>query len=420
MTELGRNFERQTLPGGFIQQTLSIKPIAYRGDDGRFRRIVSDWEDSGIPTRPHLISKAPMIISAGNDGMRRIHPTRKLDRYFQIGAPRVKVGGVWRQVNLGAPTRTANLLTWTKPQANMYVRMAGHYIKLAILLKAGWVPEDSIIAFPVGLHGLTRSKGQIFADGVPVMHMRPPHVQDLDSPQDVRPVAHKFVRVGGQWHVLLTLPNLAGMTRPLIDPTLTLQPAEATSQDTTNRVGNQDTNYGTNAQLWTDRAGAHSYLKFDLSTIPASATGVSATLSLWSAESAAGTHTYGIYSNHANVSTWTEMELTWTNYKSGTAWPGSAGGQTSGTDYEATKLADITHPVNSINTEAQAALTIARIEGWFGAGSTNYGIVVPRSGSTTLRDWHSSNAAAAYRPKLVIVYTLPPSAMIRAPGWGRW
>ena len=63
-------------------------------DDGTLRRIVNDWVDSGIPARPHIVTSAPFLISAGDDGMRRLHPTRELDRYFEIGAPYVKVGGL--------------------------------------------------------------------------------------------------------------------------------------------------------------------------------------------------------------------------------------------------------------------------------------------------------------------------------------
>ena len=324
---LGRNWERQDLGGGRFWHTQHIKPISYH-HNGAFHRIVNSWEDSGIPGRPHIVTKAPFIISAGHHAMRRIHPTRELDRYFEIGAPFVKIGGVWQQVNLGTPTRTGNLLQWTKPQANMYVQMAGHYIKLAILLKGGWVPEDNLIAFPVGLQGLTRSGTQILADGRPVMHMRPAHVEDLDDPDDQRPVAHEFVKVGGQWHVLLTLPDLAGMSRPLIDPTFSAQPDAAAGLDTDIYQESPTNNYGNGLYLRIGESANEvrlfrALIKFDLSTLPDSAVISSATFSLWC---------YGHASDNARTMrvyrqkrAWVEGEATWNLYSTGNNWQTSGG-----------------------------------------------------------------------------------------------
>jgi hypothetical protein len=134
---------------------------------------------------------------------------------------------------------------------------------------------------------------------------------------------------------------------------------------------------------------------------------------MWSVTSFSA-KTYDIYSLHSNVATWVETEATWNDYKSSTAWPGSGGARTSGTDYEAdASPPTITFPASSPDTEAQADLTTgnnltaARIAGWFGAVNTNYGIGIAITGSTSGRQWHSSSAATAgYRPKLVIEYTV--------------
>jgi hypothetical protein len=190
------------------------------------------------------------------------------------------------------------------------------------------------------------------------------------------------------------------------------QPAEASAKDSYVDSTNPTNNYGTAAILDMDSGDEHTFIEFDLSSIPAGATCDSATLSLWSAESATAV-AYDIYSLHSNVSTWTEAGITWNNYKAATAWPGSGGGSTSGTDYEAdASPPTITFPASSIDTEAQADLTsgnnltAARIAGWFGAANTNYGLVIGVTGATGTRSWHSSSVATAgYRPKITVTYT---------------
>lgn len=407
---LGTHWERDELGGGLIQHTQYIRRVNYRDDNGNLRRIVDTWEDSGNPNRPHIVTRAPFMVSVGKDGKRRIHPTREMERYFEIGSPFVKVGGAWTQVNLGAPTRTGNLLKWTKPHANMYVRMGGHFVKLAILLKHGWVPEDSMIAFPVGLTGLTRNGGQILRDGVPVMHMRPAHVEDYDNPDDVRPVAHKFVRVGGQWHVLLTLPSLAGMSRPLIDPTITLQPDAAAGKDTSLVSDNPTTNYGTVDTLLlgerSDRAQVdRTLIHFDLSTLPDNAVITSATLSLYAITD---------YSTNDRIvrvfrqkRAWIEAQATWNIYSTGNNWQ-TAGGF-GANDCEQTDIGNrvmaAAAPVNqfyhwSLTPTTKSGLDLGN--GWL--------LKVDTEAADCFRYASSDHVTPATRPKLTFVYFLPSAA----------
>lgn len=206
-----------------------------------------------------------------------------------------------------------------------------------------------------------------------------------------------------------------------VDANFTDQPAEASSKDTHSESTDPDNNSGTDVKFKTKTTVRHGEIEFDVSSISDSATCDAATLSLWSEESAI-TKTYGIYSRHSNVATWTELGLTWNNYKADTAWPGSGGGLTGGTDFEADASAPtIVFPNSSANTEATADLTsgnnltAARIAGWFGAGNTNYGLVIGITGDADTRDWHSSGAATAgYRPKISIDYTVVAGLSIPA------
>jgi hypothetical protein len=52
------------------------------------------------------------------------------------------------------------------------------------------------------------------------------------------------------------------------------------------------------------------------------------------------------------------------------------------------------------------SLTAARVQGWFGATNTNYGLLlIPNNYVNGICS--SDHATAAYRPKLTVDYTLP-------------
>lgn len=421
MTLLSTTAESDDLGRGRHRLTQHLRPIAYRDEGGVLRPIANDWQDSGITERPHIITAAPLMVSVAPDGMRRLHPTRELDRYAEFGAPFIKIGGVWQKAPLGSPDRSAGRLQWTTANANMYVDFAGHYVKLAILLKGGFVPEDGQFAFPVGLSGLTRQGSNLLADGVPVMHLRRPVVYDFDNEEDTRPIAHEFVRLGGQDYVLFTLPDLTGMARPLVDPTLTLQPDATAGLDTWVVESPADSNNGTDANLWVRGAAGvrrNSFIKFDVSSI-AGATVDSATLSLWNAETRPSGQVVVFHSILAANSAWTEGGATW-DYAvaSTTRWAGDSGADggtdagcsVSGTDYNATQLGSFSYVGGTaIDTEWPATLNTAQVQAW--VDGSNYGLIAVSSGILSM---HSSDAATAgLRPKLVIEYTAPAAA-----GWG--
>lgn len=422
MTELFTCAERDDLGGGRIRHTQHLRPICYAdaSDGGRLKRIVSTWADSGVTARPHMVSASKMMVSVGDDGMRRIHPTRELDRYMEIGAPMVKVAGVWRKVGFTGATRTANSITWHRPQADLTITHGGHFVKLDMELLGGYVPEQGLVAFPVGMKGLTRKGGQILADGETVCLVREPVVSDAANPEDVRPIDGKFVNLDGQPYYLMTLPSLTGMARPVIDPTLTLQPAAADGIDTYVDEGVANANYGTGTTLYlsntTRRIGL---MLFTLTALPAGATITAATLTLTTVTNYAGDMTDTLYCILAANASWTEAGAKW-NYQVGTTrWAGDvgsnggadAGCSVSGTDYNGTALGTITQldAVGANQPVDSSALNVAMVQAW--AGGANYGFVM-LAGSADHR-WQSSDVATAgYRPKLVVVYELPGAGTI--------
>jgi len=411
MSELGRNWEREDLGGGRFRHTQDLKPIAYF-QGGLWRRIVRDWAD-GDASFPHVISQAGLRVRTAPKGDRRILPVQDDDNaWFSISSPFIQIGGNWTQPSLGAFSRQGNLLQATSTNVNTYIWHGGHFIKAGFLLKGGWQPANGQFAFRVGLNGLTRQGGQLLYNGQPVMRLRPPVVYDWDNQEDVRQITRDFVNIGANTYILFTLPSLAGMARPVVDPTLTLQPDATDGIDTRVFDGSPNTNYGTNVEMYLggNRLGL---VKFDVSSIFGN-TVTSATMSLWNNQVQANNLDYTLNSILIANSAWTEAGATW-NYAvaSTIRWSGDtgndggtdAGCSVSGTDYNATALATFTYvALTPIDTEQQITLNVAQVQDW--VDGNNYGSILRCPGSNNI-GWRSSDYAddATKRPKLVVEYT---------------
>lgn len=168
--------------------------------------------------------------------------------------------------------------------------------------------------------------------------------------------------------------------------------------------------------------GQRGCIRFNLSSIPATATCISAKLYLYHSYATGDgpAITVNIYSIAAANSDWTAGtknialaaagESCWNaRHADGsggvtTAWAGSAGCNTAGTDYESTAIGTFAfNGADAIGTEYAIDLTPARVQGWFGAVNTNHGIIwIPSANSGHVAQ--SSNTTTAYRPKLVVVY----------------
>ena len=168
-------------------------------------------------------------------------------------------------------------------------------------------------------------------------------------------------------------------------------------------------------------------LRFNLSAIPAGAVCTGATLYLYHSfgDEGGGSNDGNVYSVAAANGDWVEGtknialagagEPCW-NAKAAdgsggvtTAWAGSAGCQTAGTDYESTSMGTYSWlPSSAIGTEITVALSPSRVQGWFGASNTNYGIIlITSAGSNNAHIGLSENSTAGYRPKLVVTYQNP-------------
>lgn len=420
MTLLTEYAERTELGNGRFQHIAHIKPIAFR-NNGTLQAIASTFIDSGDGTRPHLVSDAPIQVTVANDGLRRFHPTRDINKYLELGAPFIQIGGVWTQVSLGTPTRSAGSITWTRPQSITTIRHGGHFCKLEMELLGGFIPENNRLAFPVGLTGLTRSGVEIRDGGVTVARLRQLFAYDAANDSDIRPITHQFTNLNGQPYLLLTLPSLAGMSRPTIDPSLDTQPDATAGKDNQINSATATSNNGVNVTL-IGGVTSKGLLEFDLSGISASDTCDDATLYLYQRVSgAASAFTVTARSIAVGNEAWTEGTRNNAQALSGescwnarvadgaggvtTAWSGSAGLATVTTDYESASLGSFSGNRSDANGTAYSTLlTASRIQGWFGGSNTNYGLLLTTSaalGGLAASD----HTTAGERPRLVVNYT---------------
>ena len=420
---ISTHVDQTELGNGQFRNEINIKPIAF-WQSGVLQRAEQSWEDSGDGAMPHAVTRSPLRTRTANDARRRIYPIPDDDSsWLEIGQPFVKIGGTWTQVSLGTPTRSGKTITWTRPQTITTITHGIHFVKLEIELRNGFVPEDSMIAFPVNINGLTRSGTEIRKNGVPVMQLRPFVMFDAANEQDIRPIAHQFTNLNSQPYLLLTLPSLTGMTRPVIDPTLTLQPDGASGLDSFIGDYSPTTNFGTSDVIFVGDVNAglnqaiRSMIRFDLSSLPLAATVTAATLSMFEyyASDSPGVGSWAVGLRRL-LRDWIEAQVTWNIYSTGNNWT-TAGASSNGNDRAASDSASLTLDGTAANafvnwTSATLADDVQKMRsGVYG----NYGWLIqaptiesPGVAQFGGNGWRSAEfATAAQRPQLVITYTLP-------------
>jgi len=170
--------------------------------------------------------------------------------------------------------------------------------------------------------------------------------------------------------------------------TLTKQPDATDGIDTMAVQAAPDTNYETDVRLFVNNKASvfWSYLDFDISTIPAGSTIVSATLSLW-----VYGNTDAIIGDTLNfkriTASWDEATLTYNNAPAVSA--------NLDTDIIATITANAEDQFDVKDT-IQACLD-----------NTDYGFRIDITEAHEIRYHSSDSTTAAYRPKLVVTYVPP-------------
>lgn len=203
--------------------------------------------------------------------------------------------------------------------------------------------------------------------------------------------------------------------------TLTLQPDKTAGIDTFLDKSNPNTNSGSDTKIGvSDLIGAfdreyRALIKFDLSSL-VGATITSATLTLTEYDESGNPEThYAIYRILAANSGWTQAGATWNKLDGTNNWAGSAGCDTSGTDYSATPLWGPGNP-GFAHASLDFSLDATEFTEMVGA---NYGLIFKNTGAGTIntyRFYRSSNYSDTDLnkcPKLVVEYTPPSTGVSR-------
>lgn len=159
------------------------------------------------------------------------------------------------------------------------------------------------------------------------------------------------------------------------------------------------------------------YMRIDCSSIPAGSVCTAAWIEFSSGTfytTYPGDPTWDVHSLHENVATWNHQQLTYTNYKASTPWPGTSGARTPGVDYEPTLLGSATIPKSNL-TRFSVSISPARVQQWFGSSVQNYGLKFTLSSDyrSVIGPLYSN---ASHRPVMYIEYTLEPPPPATAVG----
>jgi hypothetical protein len=413
---LGTHWEAESLGRGRVRHVQHVKPIAYRDNHGRIRRIQTAWQD-GPETHPHLITSAPFGVSVSNGGEIRYHPTRQLHVGFQIGDPVYRIGGDLRHFDLGTPDRNGNRLDWLTQHLQMRYWHLGHAGKLAMLFRTDAYQnvDNREIAFPISYAGCQRQGRHIVIDGQPLMRLRPFRAYDHDDPEQTAHVPHEWRTVAGQEYIVITLPlAMDAWSKPVLDPTFESQPGSAAGTDAYIHSKNPDTNYGTSQTLLCRDGGAGIFrplLAFDLSSIPDNAllTTVTLTLAVNNDGGMEATDDVKAYRLKRN---WVESQVTWNDYSSGNSW--QTAGAAGANDRESSHVG-----IHENYQTGSSSIDLTFSPTSKADLDLGYGWIIPEAGNNDSVDFCSSdNTTAANRPKLTIEYTEPVGALLTLTGAG--
>lgn len=171
--------------------------------------------------------------------------------------------------------------------------------------------------------------------------------------------------------------------------------------DTTIRSSASSTNYGSDALLLVDGDPADFavLLKWDLSSIPAGKTVVSATLTFNVTDGSPSG--YEIY---ALKRAWSESAATWSKYSTGNSkW--QTAGASGASDRESTVLGTLVASSPGTVTLNLNGAGVAKVQSWVASPASNFGFIIQNYANIDGIDFTSSEGVtAAQRPVLTIVY----------------
>ncbi len=288
----------------------------------------------------------------------------------------------------------------------LYQEIASNYVRYSAGKLAGSGPTSSFLLATI------RFRPKAATSGTTALTFSPYSITKVTGPGgDYTPV-----NLGnGTLTIQAATPTPVATAKPTYTPTPTLPPGESeivlqhgkdgyTQMWDTYISGWEETaNYGQAGTLRL-RTGdvRQGLLKFDLSPVPAGASVTSAHLDLYVTQGTVHALDVGVYKV---LRPWNENEATWILARTGDPWavPGCAG---VGTDRVATGV--YTQTVHGAIAYWYSWDVTPLVRDWLAEPGKNYGLVL-RGASSTSTEYEiaaAQNLTQAYRPKLVIRYTL--------------
>ena len=433
--------------GGLHRVVIGIKPRAYLRD-GQYREMTHRLGDTGDAQLPHGLSELLDVRLAdklaGQSPQIHIGHGQHHIRMSALGTNNVPGAVVYD--GTGKPIGRRYNGAWNN--ADLEWLDGGHYVKKQVYLRTGHPQVFEIREDDHAGNLVASNRGWDLCDdaGRPVLWAGQGYLFKPDDPDALTVPVPTTVRVqGGKSIYTYTLPpgNWAGW---VLDPTWWSQPDAAAGLDTgiQNTVGTTTNNYGIVIAYGSGNASGNLYrplLQFSMAGMAGFVQ--SALLDLYHLN-----HALTTVNNIANVFAllaanggWIEGTKNGTQAGAGepcwnakaadgaggvtTAWAGSAGCGTAGTDYNSTAIGSIS-VVDGVAEHRTTALTPAIVQTWL--QGQNYGTLLRNADEATVGSFaqfaFSDHATAAYRPLLTIDYTLPGSNIGRGRtailSRGRW
>lgn len=402
------------------QAIITLHDQHYLDDQGLFQPVDESIADGTVSGFVHKCEKTRHALHIGATGERRWIPRRAMpNEYVGFGRLQSFNGTTWANVNLGTPVRSGNTIIWNTANFTLKLTNIWRKIKLEAVLKTE--TSRRRLRWAVTLNGLTYNQGNLtsVSDGQVVGFIEKPIAWDANGSiknqnvQITTTYLNGFIEFGG---------DLSTAVLPItIDPTFVDGPSGDVSSyiDALLYEPSPTTNYGTftGLEIGTEPAGPNKreryIFKFDVSSL-AGKTVTSATLRLTTSAvgaSVVNTPEINFYSILSGNSDWVESECSWNNRKTATAWAGSAGCGTQGTDYSNTLLGTGTSFPTAGSTGKDIDLLISEVQAW--VGGANYGLLAkestePNTEKRILDYCSSDHADTANRPKLTVVYADAP------------
>lgn len=191
----------------------------------------------------------------------------------------------------------------------------------------------------------------------------------------------------------------------VFDPTFQVQPDSSAGEDSRMSSVLPNSNFGTDTVLLASAGSSTSIIRFDLTSIPVGATITSAVLSVWSLVGGGGSaQTVDMYRVLPGRITWNESQVTWNEYKSGSAWFGGGGIGTLDIDTSG-PIASVSVPVAN-GTQCDFVINVAQMQTIL---SSNAGMIFYQSSGDSSAFSSSDSGTVGVRPMLTLEYSVPAS-----------